>query len=105
MNLSSSITQVTDTFRVPGVLIAVETEVFSGYIWPQLLNVFEAEEIIERISNMNSWDDEHPPPLYSHWREEHYHHWARTEVRVTGAYSGYFRRGLQYLRRRGLLRS
>jgi len=41
---------------VPAVLTAVETESFSGYLWPQLLDVFPGQEIIER-SSMNSWDD------------------------------------------------
>ena len=43
-------------FRVPAVLTAVETESFSGYIWPQLIDVFPGQEIVERTS-MNSWDD------------------------------------------------
>lgn len=43
-------------FGVPAVLTAVETESFSGYIWPQLLDVFSGQEVIERTS-MNSWDD------------------------------------------------
>jgi nicotinamidase-related amidase len=44
-------------YGVPAILTAVETESFSGYIWPQLLDVFEGQEVIERTS-MNSWDDE-----------------------------------------------
>ena len=44
-------------FNVPTILTAVETESFSGYIWPQLLDVFDDHPIIERTS-MNSWDDE-----------------------------------------------
>src|SRR5207244_8550310 len=43
-------------FNVPTVLTAVETEGFSGYIWPQLLDVFPGQPIVER-SSMNSWDD------------------------------------------------
>src|SRR5277367_2289048 len=43
-------------FGVPTVLTAVETESFSGYVWPQLLDVFPGEPIIER-SSMNAWDD------------------------------------------------
>lgn len=43
-------------FGVPVVLTAVETESFSGYIWPQLLDVFPGHPIVER-SSMNSWDD------------------------------------------------
>lgn len=44
-------------FNVQTILTAIETESFSGYIWPQLLDVFDGHEIIERTS-MNSWDDE-----------------------------------------------
>lgn len=43
-------------FGVPAILTAVETESFSGYIWPQLMNVFPGQQPIERTS-MNSWDD------------------------------------------------
>jgi nicotinamidase-related amidase len=43
-------------FNVPSVLTAVETESFSGYIWPQLLDVFPGQAVVER-SSMNSWDD------------------------------------------------
>ncbi len=43
-------------FGVPAVLTAVETESFSGYVWPQLLDVFPGQPVIERTS-MNSWDD------------------------------------------------
>lgn len=44
-------------FNVPTILTAVETESFSGYVWPQLLDVFPGQPIVERTS-MNSWDDE-----------------------------------------------
>lgn len=44
-------------FNVPVVLTAIETESFSGYMWPQLLNVFPSQCVIER-SSMNAWDDE-----------------------------------------------
>ncbi len=43
-------------FGVPSILTAVETESFSGYIWPQLMDVFPGQQPIERTS-MNSWDD------------------------------------------------
>ena len=43
-------------FGVPTVLTAVETESFSGYVWPQLLDIFPGQAVIER-SSMNSWDD------------------------------------------------
>lgn len=42
-------------FDVPAILTAVETESFSGYLWPQLLDVFPDQQPIER-SSMNSWD-------------------------------------------------
>jgi len=44
-------------FKVPTVLTAVETEGFSGYVFPQLLDVFPGQEVVERTS-MNSWDSE-----------------------------------------------
>ncbi|MDB6039409.1 MAG: putative isochorismatase [Verrucomicrobiales bacterium] len=43
-------------FKVPSVITAVETESFSGYVWPQLLDVFPGQPVVERTS-MNSWDD------------------------------------------------
>jgi nicotinamidase-related amidase len=42
-------------FNVPAILTAVETESFSGYIWPELMDVFPGKQPIERTS-MNSWD-------------------------------------------------
>ncbi|NWL77220.1 hydrolase [Pseudomonas taiwanensis] len=44
-------------FNVPTILTSVETESFSGYIWPELLSVFPDQQPIERTS-MNSWEDE-----------------------------------------------
>ncbi len=43
-------------YDVPTVLTAVETEGFSGYVWPELLDVFPGQAVVERTS-MNSWDD------------------------------------------------
>jgi nicotinamidase-related amidase len=43
-------------FGIPVILAAVETESFSGYIWPELMDVFPGQQPIERTS-MNSWDD------------------------------------------------
>lgn len=48
--------KVAKEFGVPAILTAVETESFSGYVWPQLLDVFPGQTVIERTS-MNSWDD------------------------------------------------
>ncbi len=41
-------------FQLPVTLTAVETESFSGYLWPQLLNVFPGHEFIERSSMRRS---------------------------------------------------
>ena len=43
-------------FKVPVILTTVETKGFSGYMWPQLLEVFPNQQPIERTS-MNSWED------------------------------------------------
>ena len=42
-------------FNIPTILTAVETESFSGYIWPELMDILQ-QDPIERTS-MNSWDD------------------------------------------------
>jgi len=56
INNVTLLAKVAKVFNVPAVLTAVETESFSGYVWPQLLDVFPGQSIIER-SSMNSWDD------------------------------------------------
>ncbi|MBL5859196.1 hydrolase [Serratia fonticola] len=43
-------------FNVPTILTSVESESFSGYIWPELLAVHPELTPIERTS-MNSWED------------------------------------------------
>lgn len=43
-------------FDVPVIYTSVETESFSGYIWPELLAVHPESKPIERTS-MNSWED------------------------------------------------
>lgn len=48
--------KVAKEFGVPTVLTGVETEGFSGYLWPQLLDVFPGQAVVER-SSMNAWDD------------------------------------------------
>ncbi|TDS82441.1 hydrolase [Comamonas sp. JUb58] len=44
-------------FGVPTTLTTVETHSFSGHTYPELLNVFPSNPILERTS-MNSWDDQ-----------------------------------------------
>ena len=56
INNVTLLAKVAKEFKVPAILTAVETESFSGYIWPQLLDVFPGQAVVERTS-MNSWDD------------------------------------------------
>ena len=55
INNVTLIAKAAKEFKVPAVLTSVETESFSGYVWPQLLDVFPGQPVIERTS-MNSWD-------------------------------------------------
>ncbi len=57
INNVTLLAKVAKEFNVPAVITAVETESFSGYVWPQLLDVFSGQQVVERTS-MNSWDDE-----------------------------------------------
>lgn len=43
-------------FNVPTILTTVETESFSGYTWPELIDALDGQDTIER-SSMNSWED------------------------------------------------
>lgn len=43
-------------FKIPTIITTVETESFSGYTYPELLDVFPNQKLLERTS-MNSWDD------------------------------------------------
>lgn len=56
INNVTLLAKVAKEYNVPAVLTAVETESFSGYVWPQLLDVFPGHKVVERTS-MNSWDD------------------------------------------------
>jgi nicotinamidase-related amidase len=44
-------------FNIPTTITTVESESFSGYTYPELLDVFPAHKLLERTS-MNSWDDQ-----------------------------------------------
>jgi nicotinamidase-related amidase len=57
INNVTLIAKAAKEFGVPAILTAVETEGFSGYVWPQLLDVFPGQAVIERTS-MNSWDSQ-----------------------------------------------
>ena len=55
-NNTVALAKAAKIFNVPSILTSVETESFSGYIWPELLAVFPGQQPIERTS-MNSWED------------------------------------------------
>jgi nicotinamidase-related amidase len=44
-------------FKIPTIITSVESESFSGYTYPELLDVFPNQKLLERTS-MNSWDDQ-----------------------------------------------
>jgi len=44
-------------FDIPAIITTVESESFSGFTYPELLDVFPGADILER-SSMNSWDDQ-----------------------------------------------
>ena len=52
INNVTLLAKVAKEYKVPTVLSAVESESFSGYIWPQLLDVFPGQPVVER-SSMN----------------------------------------------------
>jgi len=56
-NNTVALAKTAKAFGVPTVLTSVETESFSGYIWPELLAVFPDHTPVER-SSMNSWEDD-----------------------------------------------
>src|SRR5882672_6846792 len=43
-------------FKIPTTITSVESQSFSGYTYPELLDVFPNKPVLERTS-MNSWDD------------------------------------------------
>src|SRR6187399_2797656 len=57
INNVTLLAKVAKEFSVPTIITSVETESFSGYVWPQLLDVFPGQPVVER-SSMNSWDDD-----------------------------------------------
>jgi nicotinamidase-related amidase len=56
MNNTIGLAKTAKVFNIPTILTTVETQSFSGYMWPQLLEVFPDQTPIERTS-MNSWED------------------------------------------------
>lgn len=56
LNNTVGLAKAAKVFNVPVILTTVETESFSGNMWPQLLELFPGQKPIERTS-MNSWED------------------------------------------------
>ena len=56
INSNQILAKAAVVFGVPVVLSTVETQGFSGRLWPQIQAVFSGVEPIERTS-MNAWDD------------------------------------------------
>jgi len=54
-NNAAAIAKAAKVFNVPTFITTVETESFSGYTFPEILNVFPNAPVYERTS-MNSWD-------------------------------------------------
>jgi nicotinamidase-related amidase len=57
INNNVALSKASRVFDVPVVLSTVETQSFSGNLWPQIQALFPNVTPIER-SSMNSWDDE-----------------------------------------------
>src|SRR3954466_10432578 len=56
INNTVGLAKAAKIFHVPVILTTVETKGFSGYMWPQILELFPEQDPIERTS-MNSWED------------------------------------------------
>ncbi|EMH0134023.1 TPA: hydrolase [Proteus mirabilis] len=55
-NNTVALAKTAKIFNIPTIYTSVETESFSGYIWPELLAIHPESKPIERTS-MNSWED------------------------------------------------
>lgn len=56
-NNTVALAKAAKIFGIPTTITTVETESFSGYTYPELLDVFPDQKLLERTS-MNSWDDQ-----------------------------------------------
>ena len=56
-NNTVALARAAKAFNIPTTITTVETLGFSGYTYPELLDVFPGQPILERTS-MNSWDDQ-----------------------------------------------
>jgi nicotinamidase-related amidase len=55
-NNTVALAKAAKVFQIPTTITSVESESFSGYTYPELLDVFPDMKVLERTS-MNSWDD------------------------------------------------
>ena len=55
-NNTVALAKAAKVFKIPTTITTVETEAFSGYTYPELLDVFPDIKLLDR-SSMNSWDD------------------------------------------------
>jgi len=55
-NNTVGLAKAAKVFEIPTTITSVESESFSGYTYPELLDVFPNMKVLERTS-MNSWDD------------------------------------------------
>jgi nicotinamidase-related amidase len=55
-NNVAALAKAAKVFKIPTTITTVETQGFSGYTYPELLDVFPDQKLLERTS-MNSWDD------------------------------------------------
>ncbi|WP_417357927.1 MULTISPECIES: hydrolase [Gammaproteobacteria] len=56
-NNTVALAKAAKVFGIPATITTVETESFSGHTYPELLDVFPDNKLLERTS-MNSWDDQ-----------------------------------------------
>lgn len=56
-NNTVALAKAAKIFGIPTTITTVETQGFSGYTYPELLDVFPDRKVLERTS-MNSWDDQ-----------------------------------------------
>src|SRR5215475_11377932 len=55
-NNAVALAKAAKVFKIPTIVTTVESQSFSGYTYPELLDVFPDAPLLERTS-MNSWDD------------------------------------------------
>lgn len=56
-NNTVGLAKAAKAFNIPTTITTVESQSFSGYTYPELLDVFPGQSVLERTS-MNSWDDQ-----------------------------------------------